>query len=127
MPKSEAPLDARADNLRVRLPGFNDSVGRVRFANGEAIDPMSPQVLVRLRGIGFALEVVGSWSDTPAAPVVADEPIEPPAPPAEPVVASTEFFGLDEFVAPSAPSPVVASQGARPAPSRQRAPGRPPR
>ncbi len=84
MPKSEAHLDDCARPLRVRLPGFNDSAGGVRFVNGEALDPMPPRVLARLLGIGIPVEVVGPWSDPVPPPAVLTVTPEPPAEPVEP-------------------------------------------
>lgn len=77
MPKSEAHLDAPAGLLRVRLPGFTDSVGGVRFVDGEALDPMPQRVLTRLQGIGLRVEVVGPWED------LARDPPQPPALPVD--------------------------------------------
>ena len=83
MPKSEAHLDACADNLRVRLHGFSDSVGGVRFVDGEAIDPMPTRVLTRLLGIGLPLVVVGPWAEQIPLPAATSLTPEPPAEPVE--------------------------------------------
>lgn len=108
MPKSEAHLDDCARPLRVRLPGFNDSAGGVRFVNGEALDPMPTRVLARLLGIGIPVEVVGPWSDTvppPAAPAITPEP------PAEPVELAREA-SLSDAAADAADAYMAVAEAA---------------
>lgn len=88
MPTSEAHLDAAHGDLRVRIVGFTDAVCGVRFVAGEALDPMPPRTLARLRGIGVPVEVVGPWESAPSTqaptePVTTSEPPLSSAPDAD--------------------------------------------